>query len=533
MKIANVLSQRRLFKKKKIVVLGLAIVLATPTTGTAISSPQIAGTKCVVVGATRVVRKVSYTCAVAGKKKVWLKGSGATVTTSPASKTTTTTVAWKPCRVVTEISTRLPNELQKREWESVVSRLQSVAASADTTGKTTAIIDTFVDPMNNAIAYGRYYGMNYPSVISETQGSGCAYLAMVFDVFVRFTGADTSDATAKAGIQSAVKAILQESLTKYTKVDGYDVDVVLIQPILDHCPGREITAARKQCPWNDFGYLYYRTAGITAAQVAATSASEIFSLSVSGATYPPRPFTQIVGLGPNSGAVTKGTVRNLVPEVNKINGSSTYVEFSDITYENGQTISVDDALAIGSISVRTRAHTAMVDGRPVSGSGAGISTNVQTRIYRYNGSGEIPYATRRSDFTRLVDVSQAVLFPHNSSVTFNLPSGTTLSPGKYLITFAISGTITTGVFIRLESFAEGDVGQTDVYTGGRAYRSCGIRAQIGYRRTDNPPVVASWDESAGTNCETFYPEVSKGELGARPYQHTWVWSDLAMTLNAP
>ena len=50
MKIANVLSQRRLFKKKKIVVLGLAIVLATPTTGTAISSPQIAGTKCVVVG---------------------------------------------------------------------------------------------------------------------------------------------------------------------------------------------------------------------------------------------------------------------------------------------------------------------------------------------------------------------------------------------------------------------------------------------------------------------------------------------------
>lgn len=155
MKIANVLSLRRLFKKKNIVVLGLAIVLATPTTGTAISSPQIAGTKCVVVGATRVVKKVSYICAVAGKKKVWLKGSGATVTTSPASKTTTT-VAWKPCRVVTEISARLPNELQKREWESVVSRLQSVAASADTTGKTTAIIDTFVDPMNNAIAYGRY-----------------------------------------------------------------------------------------------------------------------------------------------------------------------------------------------------------------------------------------------------------------------------------------------------------------------------------------------------------------------------------------
>ena len=257
--------------------------------------------------------------------------------------------------------------------------------------------------------------------------------------------------------------------------------------------------ARKQCPWNNLGYLYYRTAGITAAQVAATSASEIFSLSVSGATYPPRPFNQIVGLGPNSGAVTKGTVLNLVPELNKINGSSTYVEFSDTTYENGQTISVDDALATGSISMRTRAHTAMVDGRPVSGSGAGISTNVQTRIYRYNGSGEIPYATRLSDFTRLVDVSQAVLFPHISSVTFNLPSGTTLSPSKYLITFAISGTITTGVFIRLESFAEGDIGQTDVYARGRAYRSRRIRAQMDYRRTDNPPVVASWDESVGKN----------------------------------
>jgi len=508
-------------------VLGLVIVISAPTLGNAVNLPQIAGSKCKVSGATRVVKKVAYVCTSVGKKIVWSKTSG-------AGNTTTTTVATKPCRFVTDISSRLPNELQKREWESVVTRLQPVAASADASGKTTAVIDTFADPMNNALAYGRYYGTNYPSAINETQGGGCAYLAMVFDVFVRFTGADTSDATAKAGIQAAVKALLQESLTKYTKVDGYDVDVVLIQPILDHCPGREISGARKQCPWNDFGYLYYRTAALTASQVAATSASDIFSLSVSGATYPPRPFTQIVGLGPDASSVlVKGNVRDLVPEANKINRSSTYVEFSSYIQEVGQTISVDSPLALGSITVRTKAQVGTVDGRPVSGSGASIPANIQTRIYRYNGSGEIPTATRRTEFTRLVDVSQSVLFPHNSSVSFNIPAGTTLSPGKYLITFAISGWNATGAFIRLESFAEGDLGQTDVYSGGRAYRSCSLRAQIGYRKTDNPPVTESMAETDGTNCVTLYPEVSKGESGARPYQHTWVWSDIAMALNAP
>lgn len=93
---------------------------------------------------------------------------------------------------------------------------------------------------------------------------------------MRFTGSDTSDETAKTGIQSAVKAVLQEVLTKYTKVDGYDVDVVLIEPVLSHCPGREMSGQRTVCPWNDWGFLYYRTAALTAAQVAATSATDIF-----------------------------------------------------------------------------------------------------------------------------------------------------------------------------------------------------------------------------------------------------------------
>jgi len=51
--------------------------------------------------------------------------------------------------------------------------------------------------------------------------------------------------------------------------------------------------------------------------------------------------------------------------------------------------------------------------------------------------------------------------------------------------------------------------------------------------TDNPPVAELGWESAGPNCQLMYAEVSKGENPARGMQHTWVWSDLAMTLNAP
>jgi hypothetical protein len=51
--------------------------------------------------------------------------------------------------------------------------------------------------------------------------------------------------------------------------------------------------------------------------------------------------------------------------------------------------------------------------------------------------------------------------------------------------------------------------------------------------TDNPPVADYGIESLSRNCEYIYAEVSKGENPARGMQHTWVWSDLAMTLNRP
>jgi hypothetical protein len=76
-------------------------------------------------------------------------------------------------------------------------------------------------------------------------------------------------------------------------------------------------------------------------------------------------------------------------------------------------------------------------------------------------------------------------------------------------------------------------GQTDAYAPVKAYRACNLRERIGYRMTDNPQVASIGDESVGTNCNLLYPEVSKGENPARGAQHTWVWSDIAMTLNAP
>jgi len=508
--------------------------MVTPTLATGFVNVE--GNKCTKIGSTRTVKGATYSCTKSGKTLKWRRGA---VTVSPGtstvvnSTTTSTTVAARACRTTSQITSRLPNELQKREWEAVVAKLQPIAASADSSAKTTASIDTFEDTNVGNLTYGRYYPQTYPAVISETQAKGCAYLALVLDLFVRFTGSDTSDETAKTGIQSAVKAVLQEVLTKYTKVDGYDVDVVLIEPVLNHCPGREMSGQRTVCPWNDWGFLYYRTAALTAAQVAATSATDIFSLSVNGATFPPRPFAQITGIGPSTIPVVTGDVRNLVPVANLSHQAASYVEFSDRTYELGQTISVDSSINVASLTVRTSGHTVTVDGRPVYGSGSAIPANIQTRIYRYNGSGEIPLAAQRSEFTRLVDVSQAVSFPHNSSVSFNLPSGTTLSQGKYLITFAISGWNPSGAYIRFLSFAEGDARQTDSYSGGRAYRSCNLRTGAGFRKADNPPVVAANEETVGTNCETLYPEISKGQSGARPSQHTWVWSDLAVTLNAP
>ena len=517
---------------------GLSLVSRADSSD-AFANPQIVGTKCSKVGTSRIVKGVRFSCNRSGKTLKWVRSTSVSSTpnsNSSATSTTassTTTVATKPCRTPTQINARLPNELQKREWEAVVVKLQPILAAADSTGRTTAAIDTFDDTQTGILNYGRYYPMSYPAAIEETQRGRCAYLGLVFGLTISFTGSDKSDDAAKAGIQAATKALLQESLAKYTKVDGYDVDVILIEPVLDHCPGRAIMGLRTQCPWNDYGYLYFRTAALTSGQVAATAATDIFSLSVSGATFPPRPFNQIVGIGPSTQAAETGSVRKLVPAANKTHQSYTYVEFSTTQLELGQTIAVDSALAVNSISVDTVGHVSIVDGRPSSGVGAGASATIQTRIYKSNGAGDIPLATRRSDFSLQVDVTQAVLFPHYSSATFNLPSGTTLSPGKYLITFTVSGWNPVGSYIRIASFAEGSSGQTDVYAPGKAYRACNLRERIGYRMTDNPQVASIGVESVGTNCNFFYPEVSKGENPARGAQHTWVWSDIAMTLNAP
>lgn len=520
---------------------GLSLVSQVDSSN-AVANPHIVGTKCSKVGNSRTVNGVRFSCARSGKTLKWIVSvtstTAVTTTTVATTATTTTavttsTVASKPCRTAAQINSRLPNDLQKREWEAVVAKLQPIVVGADSTGRTTAVIDTFDDTQTGILNYGRYYPMTYPAAIEETQRGRCAYLGLVFGLIVNFTGSDKSDDAAKAGIQAATKALLQESLAKYTKVDGYDVDVILIEPVLDHCPGRAIGVLRIQCPWNDFGFLYFRTAALTSGQVAATAASDIFALSVSGATFPPRPFNQIVGIGPSTQAVEIGSVRKLVPAVNKTHQAYSYVEFSTNQFELGQTIAVDSALAVNSITVDTIGHVSTVDGRPATGVGAGVSAIIQTRIFKNNSAGDIPVATRRSDFSLQVDATQAVIFPHYSSVTFNLPSGTTLSPGKYLITFTVSGWNPVGSYIRIASFAEGSTGQTNAYAPGRAYRACNLRERIGYRTTDNLQVTSIGDESVGTNCNLFYPEVSKGENPARPAQHTWVWSDLALTLNAP
>lgn len=504
------------------------------------SAPQLIGKSCKGVGTIRTVRGSSYVCSKSGRSLKWKRtkrsassSNKGTTSTSTPSGSSSTTMSSKPCRSISQITGRLPNELQKREWALVVQQLQPILATADRTGRTTAEIDIYDDPQTGTLNYGRYYPMMYPAAVDETQGGRCAYLALVFGVMVRFTGSDTSDAVAKAGIQAAVKSLLEESLTKYTKVDGYDVDVILIEPVLEHCPGRAIQGSRLQCPWNDYGFLYFRTAALKAAQVAATPESEIFSLSIKGATFPPRPFEQIAGIGPSTKSLQAGSTRDIVPATNKSHQASTYVEFSAQTFELGQSISTDTPLPVASITARTVGHVSIIDGRPTTGVGAGVAATIRTRILRYNGTGDIPLGTRRSDFSLQVDTSQAVVFPHYSSVTFSLPSGTILNPGKYLLTFTVSGWNPVGSYIRLESFAEGDVGQTNVYPPGRAYRSCNLRERIGYRLTDNPRISSIGDEATGPSCELFYAEVSKGENPARGLQHTWVWSDMALTLNAP
>ena len=257
---------------------GLSLVSRADSSD-AFANPQIVGTKCSKVGTSRIVKGVRFSCNRSGKTLKWVRSTSVSSTpnsNSSATSTTassTTTVATKPCRTPTQINARLPNELQKREWEAVVVKLQPILAAADSTGRTTAAIDTFDDTQTGILNYGRYYPLSYPAAIEETQQGKCAYLGLVFGLNVSFTGSDKSDDAAKVGIQAATKALLQESLTKYTKVDGYDVDVILIEPVLDYCPGRAIMGLRTQCPWNDYGYLYFRTAALTSGQVAATAAT--------------------------------------------------------------------------------------------------------------------------------------------------------------------------------------------------------------------------------------------------------------------
>jgi hypothetical protein len=83
----------------------------------------------------------------------------------------------------------------------------------------------------------------------------------------------------------------------------------------------------------------------------------------------------------------------------------------------------------------------------------------------------------------------------------------------------------------MAAFASGATGATDTYRPGRTYRACSMRSGAGYRKSDSPPVAVTVSQPASTNCTVFYPELSKGENAARPKQHTWVWSDLAMSLN--
>lgn len=511
---------------------------ALPLAVHAQSVPDIAGTRCPRVNASRVVKKVSYRCVRVGRSLSWRRVAATKTpkssTTGAAGSATTTTVAVGPCRSISDINSRLPFDQMKSEWERVVQALQPVAATADPTGRTRAVIDTYDDPQIGILNYGRYYAMQYPSAVPETQGGRCAYLALVLNPFVSFTGADTSDDTAKSGIHASIKALLHEVVRSHRTINGLNVDVVLFEPLLDHCPGRAIQWARVQCPWNDYGYLYYRLAALTPEVVGATAAADIFSLAVSGAVFPPRPFTQIIGIGPAAGTVSAGTNRNLVPDSNKNHQSSTYVEYSDRTFELGQSFTTDAALAVGSITIRTVGHVGTVGGRPVSGSGPAIAATMRTRIMRYDGSGEIPPAVSRSNFTTVVDTTQSVSIPHYSSFNVALPAGTTLAPGRYLITFSSTDWRQSGMsYVRLESFAEGPRRETDAYPGGRAYRACDLRESIGYRLTDNPPVAPIGIETASTECSVFYAEVSKGENPARGMQHTWVWSDMAIALNAP
>lgn len=434
------------------------------------------------------------------------------------------------CRTVPQFNSVLPVDVMDREWRKAVAAIQPALTKADTSGKTTATIVTTND-MSNNLTYGRYYPQQYPFAVPDVLGGRCAALAMVLEVEVRFTGSDTSDAAAKNGIHRAVKAALSEVVTKHRTVQNLGVDLLLVEVVLQHCPGREFRfGSEVKCPWNDWGFLYYRLADLTPGRVNYTPADRIFELGVPGAVSPPRPFIQIPGtIMPPVNAM--GSVRDLVPAANLSHPAHSYVEFSSNSFEIGQNISITAPTKVSSIGFRTINHVTQVNGRPTVRARPFINGNVRLRVWKYNGVGDIPLAITLSSFTKVTEVTTPVSIPDGGSFSISLPRGSALGPGQYLVTLALlSHDGGEGTYIRLAAMASGATGATDVYGPGRAYKACSMRSGSGYRRSDSPPVAVTVSEPDGVDCTVFYPELSKGENPARPKQHTWVWSDLAMSL---
>ena len=115
-----------------LVSISLLVVLVQSTVVLGIT--DLSGTKCSKVGISRTFKGVTYQCSRVGKTLKW---KPVTSSKSAASTSTTTTTQSLPaasggvCRTASQIYERLPNELQKREWESVVAKLQPIAATAD------------------------------------------------------------------------------------------------------------------------------------------------------------------------------------------------------------------------------------------------------------------------------------------------------------------------------------------------------------------------------------------------------------------
>jgi hypothetical protein len=77
----------------KRIVLGVVVLIGSliPLERVSAAAPDIAGTRCSAAGVVRVVNRVSYTCTVSGKKRVWRRGATSATTTTSTTTTTTTT----------------------------------------------------------------------------------------------------------------------------------------------------------------------------------------------------------------------------------------------------------------------------------------------------------------------------------------------------------------------------------------------------------------------------------------------------------